>query len=160
MTDIVVTVPKNLWIGWIYEGDAVGEPATGGEWGFYMGGPVPDINPGERVYVVSHGLLRGYAPLTRLQRTDRGYALCRKAGAVAVTIDQEIPGFRGCRYRWWDHKDERPFPEWMFAGVATENQRDKRTLRYIERCHQNGEPIRTPVHVIDELFTKNPEQSR
>jgi hypothetical protein len=116
MSDVVVTVPKNLWAMWIAEGDAVGEPATGEEWGFYTGGGVPDIRPGERVYVVAHGQLRGYAPLTRVNRHP--LALCRSGGAVACTIAAPIVGFRGWRYRWWDRADEVAFPEWRTAGIA------------------------------------------
>ncbi len=117
MADVVVTVPKGLWFDWIAEGDAVGEPETGEEWGFFLGAAqgVPDIKPGERVYIVAHGRLRGYAPLTRLQA--RPLALGRQGGAVAVTIPEAVTGFRGWRYRWWDRNIEVPFPDWRTAGV-------------------------------------------
>jgi len=118
MADVVVTVPKGIWEAWIAEGDAAGDRPTGTEWGFYLGGPKPDVRPGDRVYVVSHGRLRGYAPLTRVVRQDGQWVLCRKAGAVAVTIDREIPGFRGFRYRDWDIAEEKSFPDWKTAGVA------------------------------------------
>jgi len=111
--DVVVTVPK--WFGldrWIAEGDAAGTPETGEEWAFYLGAGVPDIRPGERVYIVYNGKLRGYAPLVRVERTGSGCALVRRGGAVAVTIDRAIPGFRGFRYRDWPREDERPFPGW------------------------------------------------
>jgi len=36
----------------------------------------------------------------------------RGGGAVAVTIDKPIVGFRGFRYRDWEYADERPFPGW------------------------------------------------
>jgi len=113
--DVVVTVPKSFGLDrWIKEGDAAGEPESGEEWGFFLGGSAPkDINPGERVYIVYDGKLRGYAPLVRVQRTEGGYALVRKGGAVAVTIARPTPGFRGLRYRWWDRSEETPFPEWM-----------------------------------------------
>ena len=117
MGDVVVTVPKGVWLDWIEEGDAVGEPPTGEEWGFFMGGPVPPIVRGERVYVVAHGRLRGYAPLTRIERTDRGFALGREAGAVAITIPETITGFRGWRTRWWDRSIEVAFPEWKWRDV-------------------------------------------
>lgn len=135
MADVVVTVPKNLWLGWIQEGDRVGDPESGTEWGFFLGagGGIPDIRPGERVYVVAHGLLRGYAPLTRLQRYP--LALGRQGGAVAVTIREPIQGFRGWRYRWWDHEDERPFPDWRTQGVPMPGPRvdDGYALRTWER---------------------------
>ena len=77
--------------------------------------------------MVAHGKLRGYAPLTRL----RPGALIWAGNAVAVTIDESIPGFRGWRYRWWDREAERPFPEWrdarpvggLFEGARPAQQR-------------------------------------
>lgn len=126
MTDVVVTVPKRLWLDWIEEGDAVGEPNSGEEWGFYTSGQRPDIQPGERVYVVAHGLLRGYAPLSRLvfepymnplpSRIGR-VMLCRKGDAVAVTVPWRIQGFRGWHYRDWKREDEIPFPTWRTENV-------------------------------------------
>jgi hypothetical protein len=113
MSDVVVTVPQSFGLdNWIAEGDAVGEPESGEEWGFFLGGSPPRISPGERVYIVYKGKLRGYAPLVRVERTGHSYALVRKGGAVAVTIDRAIQGFRGFRYRDWDYSDERPFPGW------------------------------------------------
>lgn len=122
--DVVVTVPKGLWIEWISEGDAVGDPPSGEEWVFWCGWRAPKIELGERVYIVSHNRLRGYAPLVSLIRDDdrrfvRGrIGLIRHGGAVAVTIPQRICGFQGWRYRWWDEKDERPFPDWKTTEVA------------------------------------------
>lgn len=123
MSDVVVTVPKNFeYAGlrgieaWIREGDAAGEPWSGEEWHFYLGGPRPQIKPGERVYIVHNGRLRGYAPLVRIENYDEGgYALVRHGGAVAVTVDEPIIGFRGFRYRWWEYEAERPFPDWQTA---------------------------------------------
>lgn len=106
-------MPKSFGLDtWIEEGDAAGEPWTGEEWGFYLGGSVPNIKPGERVYVVYNGKVRGYAPLVRIEKTERGYALVRHGDAVAVTIDRTIIGFRGFRYRDWSYEEERPFPGW------------------------------------------------
>lgn len=115
MADLVVTVPKHMWFDWIAEGDAVGEPPSGEEWAFFLGGTVPQIAPGERLYIVAHGLLRGYAPVTRVATRDGLHGICRKGGAVACTIDEVIPGFRGWRYVWWKREDERPFADWRTA---------------------------------------------
>lgn len=117
MTDLVVTVPKWFWPEWLAEGDAAGEPESGTEWGFFLGGARPDIAPGERLYIVAHRRLRGFAPVTRVARTERGWAVCRRGGAVAVTIAAPIAGFRGWRRRWWDRAAEVPFPDWKTAGV-------------------------------------------
>lgn len=129
MSDVVVTVPKNFYYqgkkglaGWIAEGDAAGDPYSGGEWDFYLGGGLPNIEPGERVYIVCEGKLRGYAPLVRLDcYQGRTYSLVRGGGAEAVTIDEPITGFRGFRYRWWDRSAERPFPRWKDTSATGEN---------------------------------------
>jgi hypothetical protein len=116
MSDVVVTVPKSFGLrNWIAEGDLPGEEWSGLEWHFYLGGYPPKIRPGERVYVVYNGKLRGYAPLVRVERAGRGYALVRHNDAVAITIPEPIQGFRGFRYRWWDYEIEIPFPEWQEA---------------------------------------------
>lgn len=117
--DVVVTVPKRFGLkNWIAEGDPAGSAWSGEEWDFYLGSIKPKIEPGDRVYVVYNGKLRGYAPLVRLYWHQRrypraGYSLVRHGGAVAVTIPQTIKGFRGFRYRWWNYDDELPFPNWQ-----------------------------------------------
>lgn len=113
--DLVGTCPKDFWEEWIAEGDAAGEPASGEEWGWYTAARMAEnIKPGDRFYVVAHGKLRGWAPVTRLQVSPlrESFVICREGGGVACTIDQPIPGFRGLRARWWDRAAEIPFPEW------------------------------------------------
>lgn len=111
--DVVVTVPKSFGLDtWINEGDLPDEKWSGLEWHFYLGAGAPQIQPGERVYIVYNGKLRGYSPLVRFERINRGGALVRHNGAVAVTIPEYIKGFRGFRYRWWSLVDEIPFPDW------------------------------------------------
>ena len=117
MSDLVVTCPKGFFLEWIAEGDAAGEPYTGEEWAWFMGGHKPDIGPGDRLYVVAWGKLRGYAPVTRIAQTTAGWprpswAICRRGDAVAVTIPEPIKGFQGWRRRWWDRSIETPFAEW------------------------------------------------
>ena len=115
MVDLVGTCPKDFWQEWIEEGDAAGEPETGEEWGWYTRHSfIRFIKPGDRFYVVAHGRLRGWAPVTRIQSG----VICRRGGAVACTIDEPIPGFRGLRQRWWDRSLERPFPDWETEGVT------------------------------------------
>lgn len=112
MADVVVTVPKSFGLDrWIGEGDAAGDPDSGEDWHFYLGAK-PKIEPGERVYVCYNGVLRGYAPLVRIEDYGHRCALVRRGGAVAVTIDKPIPGFRGFRYRFWEREEEHPFPDW------------------------------------------------
>lgn len=116
MTDVVVTVPRGLWATWLDEGDLAGEPWSGNESGFYLGGRnEPRIVEGERVYIVAHDRLRGYAPLTQIAHGAYGWALVRRGGAVACTLDVPIRGFRGWRYRWWERTEEHPFPNWKDA---------------------------------------------
>jgi hypothetical protein len=115
--DLVVTVPQKLWAKWILEGDPVGAPTSGEEWAFQVA-TKPPILPGERLYVVAWGLLRGFSPVTRVFQTDRGWAICRRGDAVACTLNRVIPGFRGYRARWWDQKEEVPFPEWKTKDIG------------------------------------------
>ena len=66
--DLVGTCPKGEFLAWIAEGDAVGEPYTGEEWGWYTSHSLAaTIKPGDRFYVVAHGKLRGWAPVTRVE---------------------------------------------------------------------------------------------
>lgn len=119
MTDVVVTVPKTLFAGWIGEGDVPGNKWDGTEYAYWLGPQRPNITVGERVYIVAYGRLRGYAPLLRIEEQDlflapyTRYGLVRGGGAVAVTLVDPIPGFRGFRYRWWPRISERPFPDWQ-----------------------------------------------
>jgi len=76
MADVVVTVPKGAWTYWLTEGDLPGEPETG-LYSYYHVSQLPKIDPGERVYIVAHRKLRGYAPLVSLGDG----ALVRKGGA-------------------------------------------------------------------------------
>jgi hypothetical protein len=117
MADLVVTVPKELWADWIAEGDAAGSPETGETWGFQLSSQQPPIDIGDRLYIVAHGRLRGYAPVTKVALIDGRWWVGRKGGAVAVTVPFPIPGFRGWRRKWWKSSGESPFPAWEFAGV-------------------------------------------
>lgn len=147
--DLVVTVPKDRWFGWIAEGDAVGDPPSGEEWGFFLGRNKPPIEPGDRLYIVAWGMLRGYAPVTRLQLFNDhadppAWVICREAGAVACTVrgGKRFDGFRGFRHRWWEREEEVPFPEWRMEGLP-KAEVDKAIKRgwLIERFvlrHKNG----------------------
>jgi hypothetical protein len=127
MTDVVVTVPKGLWTEWIDEGDlapGIGTADWEGEYEhhFWIARPLPMISPGDRVYIVAHNRLRGYAPLHDAEpycrmRRDRA-CLLRRGLASAITIPTPIRGFQGWRYRWWDRSAEVPFPSWRTEGVA------------------------------------------
>jgi hypothetical protein len=112
VSDLVVTCPKNFYLDWIAEGDAAGDPYSGEEWGWYIGGARPRINPGGRLYIVACGKLRGYAPVIRVVRHGNKWVIIRRGDAVAVTIPEIIKGFRGWRKPWWTLQDEVPFPDW------------------------------------------------
>lgn len=131
--DVVVTVPKTEWSAWLREGDLAGAAlddvtAPRPEYGFVVPARPERLCNGDRVYVVAHGHLRGYAPLRRVGSGPEfggrpgSWALVRSGGAVAVTIGPvgppvNITGFRGFRYRWWDYDLEIGFPDWQRAGV-------------------------------------------
>ena len=119
MVDLVVTCPAPFFPEWIAEGDAAGDAYTGEEWSWFMGGRRPPIQAGERLYVVARGKLRGYAPVTRVIFSDHHglWSVCRRGDAVAVTIPQDVPGFRGYRHVWWQRDQEVPFPDWKTYSV-------------------------------------------
>lgn len=111
--DVVVTVPK--WFGlrqWINEGDPAGSKWSGQFWDFYCGGGKPNIKVGERVYIICQDRLRGYAPLVRLEWNGRHGSFIRGGNAVAVTLPENVRGFQGWWYRWWEYSQEIPFPNW------------------------------------------------
>lgn len=119
--DVVVTVPKGQWQDWLAEGDLPGDPESDMLSHFWVPNIPTMTEYGARVYVVSHGRLRGYARLDSVEsscylRPDRA-CLVRRGGAAAVTIPGPIKGFQGVRYRWWDRADEVLFPDWQTAGV-------------------------------------------
>jgi hypothetical protein len=119
MPDLVGTCPAGFWEEWFAEGDAAGDPETGEEWGWYTRDRLArTMQPGDRFYVVARGLLRGWAPVVRLADHGDSFVICREGGAVACTIDDPIPGFRGLRRRWWQRELERPFPDWKTAMPA------------------------------------------
>lgn len=127
MPDLVGTCPKDFWQEWIEEGDAAGLPESGEEWGWWTKDSLAaSIKPGQRFYVVAHGLLRGWAPVVRVVKKGPSWVICRKGGAVACTITTPIPGFRGLRTRWWDYEDERPFPDWQTAGLPVKEPKQPR----------------------------------
>lgn len=122
MSDVVVTVPKKLWSEWIAEGDLPDDEPSGTTYGFWLWGFPPAIDPGERVYVVAHGKLRGYSELVDILPQGGKFALIREGGAVACTISEPIQGFRGWKYRWWERADEVPFPDWRQVTDARSGQ--------------------------------------
>ena len=117
--DLVGTCPKDFWEEWLEEGGCAGDPPPSNvypclvyEWGT-RSRIAKKIKPGDRFYVVSHGKLRGYAPVVRVDESseDENFSgIIRGAGAVAVTIPEPIPGFQGLRKRWWDRADGDPLP--------------------------------------------------
>ena len=120
MADLVGTCPKDFWEEWIAEGDAASENGivfasiTMEDWHWYTKDrKAISIHPGERFYVVAHGKLRGWAPVVRVDQFGHGeYGIVRRGCALACTIAEPIPGFRGLRLRWWDRAIEVPFPNW------------------------------------------------
>ena len=153
MTDIVVTVPKWFWFDWIAEGDAVGQKPSGEEWGFTCGWQRPPAVPGDRCYIVAHDRLRGYAPITRIAKDEdqRGYAIGRMGGAVAVTIPERIVGFRGWRVRWWPQESETPYPNWQHDNVAPEWYR-KHAMELLDEFYTPSEAkvwMRTPQQLLN-----------
>lgn len=117
--DIVVTVPKQLWLMWINEGNLPGQPWNGLLNHFMIPqGRLPlNLHSGDRLYIVAYGKLRGFSPIVdwEQQCTLNPFRSCliRKNDAKAVTIPENIKGFQGWRYRFWNREDEIEFKDWM-----------------------------------------------
>lgn len=115
MSDLVVTCPKQRWRDWLREGDAAGEPPTGQLYQWQLSSwSRPPIERGDRLYMVAHARLRGWAPVVRVEwcADDHVWLIIRGGGAVACTIDGQVTGFPGWRPRWWPREAEQPFPDW------------------------------------------------
>lgn len=119
MTDHVVTVPKHRWLDWLAEGDLPGDQPSGRAYSFFVGYRQPTIEPGERLYVVAFGRVRGFAPVKSVILSHCGYYIVREGGARAVTIPERVTGFQGFRRRWWELEDELPFGNWRTEGVPS-----------------------------------------
>ena len=120
--DIVATVPEQEWEDWLAEGDCAGDVPSGKEHGWKTDLRfLPDVEPGDRLYIVSHHRVRGFARVLRVDRTpdENGEGtIWRGSGAAAVTIPEAVRGFGGIRHRWWDPSDETYFPKWRTEGVS------------------------------------------
>jgi hypothetical protein len=118
MSDLVGTCPKGFWEEWIAEGDAAGSQESGMQWSWYTGDrKAASLRRGDRFYVVAHGKLRGWAPVTDLLVNEElaggtKWQIIRQGNAVACTIPEPIQGFRGLRVRWWKRENEQPFENW------------------------------------------------
>jgi hypothetical protein len=116
--DIVVTIPRERWREWLAEGDLAGEPWSGRGHAYRVYGGKPPCRPGDRCYIVSNGLLRGWAPILHVTKAAgrRGtWEVIRGGDAVACTVALYIPGFRGWRKPWWPRECEKDFPLWRDA---------------------------------------------
>jgi hypothetical protein len=136
MTDIVVPVKR--WTDWLAMGDLAGQLWSGREHALSLH-CLPDIEPGERVYILHAGIVRGYAPLIRIEQGFHAGRLLtyliRGGGARAMTPMCSMPN--GCRckdsiwmapharhfgaigvfqYRDWDYRDEWLLGDWKTAG--------------------------------------------
>ncbi len=82
------------------------------------GGPRPAIGPGDRVYLVAWGRVRGYVRMAKLSNTLDGWVLGCSSAVVPTTIPAVgIATFRGAKAPWWKRPDEQPFPGWASDGI-------------------------------------------
>jgi hypothetical protein len=118
--DLVGCLPVASFHAWYDEG---GTPEFPDDYEYYWlvgRRPPPAVVPGlSRLYIVCAGVLRGYAPIVRIDCHDaKRWALVRDGrSAEAVTIDETIPSFRGWRYRWWPREKELGFIDWAWEAV-------------------------------------------
>jgi hypothetical protein len=150
--DVVVTVPYDFDLdAWIDEGDPAGTAWSGATWHFYLGSERPRIAPGERVYIIYNGAIRGYAPLISVEKVGWRYALVRHGGAVAVSLPRFTQGFRGFQYRWWEREEEQPFPDWMNPSAALFTRERKKPARKLREPKVIVEKVHAQRSLWDDL---------
>jgi hypothetical protein len=109
MPDIVVTVPMARWEDWLDEGDLPGDEWDGvSEYHWFARGPKPQIAAGQRVYIVAHGKVRGYAPLVAIDSVVSG----RKRDRFSVVRIVTQPDGHAKYVHWFP----QPLPEWWWPG--------------------------------------------
>jgi len=107
-----------LWGAWLGEGDRAGAAWSGVEYAWQtLDSLALFARPGDRFYIVAHGLVRGYAPIDRVEQRGDWHHIIRRGGAVACSIRERVAGFRGLRKRWWRLEDEVEFCDWETDGV-------------------------------------------
>jgi hypothetical protein len=135
MPDVVVRVSERLWPAWLAEGDLPGQPWSGREHALTVAA-VPRIEPGERVYVAMGGIVRGYAPLERMEcdrMPGRGFSFARlirhgdarAMKPMCVTPERcscpiawrgphprYVTGSGQFLYRSWEYNDEWALADW------------------------------------------------
>jgi hypothetical protein len=116
----VVCLPVSSFHNWWNE-EGTPEFPNEHEYDWVVGRRPPNtiIPHSSRLYIVCGGLLRGFAPILRVDPWDaKHWALVRDGrSAEAVTVDAPIRSFRGWRYRWWDRREEGPFTDWAWEAV-------------------------------------------
>ena len=144
--DIVVTVPAKLWFSWLCEGDLPGDPLEEREeWAFYTTTPPRSAFPGQRIYVVAHGFLRGYSDLV----ATKGKAFIRSGPGVACTLFENgapkpMRGFQGWRYATWEREEVREWEgeEWASYGLEPKLADDVKGLFGLRSSADNRNRIR------------------
>ena len=140
--DFVATVRAPEWEQWLSGEAGSGSPtATGpdpdGNAAWWSRAKLArKVERGSRLYICCRGRMRLWValrPIGKFYETDqegrdvRGLwiPLCVDGSPPAggpwwqpVTIDAEIPGFRGLRRRWWPRELERPCPDWRQAALG------------------------------------------
>lgn len=146
LMDILINIPPHRWADWLAEGDLAGAVWSGREHMLEIL-MQPTIEPGERVYIMQGGIVRGWAPLLRMERTySMGRwmtQIIRGGGAQAVTAmclwpdlclcpilwrgpHPKILTVRVMAYRSWDRIDEWRFPDWQTYDWTQSVPRRKR----------------------------------
>jgi hypothetical protein len=117
MTDIVVTVPRERWNDW-HAGLGGGDPA-GHRRSLHIYGDRPPCSCGDLLYIVSHGRLRLVIEIESVQPLRGGWFLWGLVLKPATLPATFIQGFPKWRARWWEPRDEAPFPDWRIAYVGS-----------------------------------------
>ena len=142
--DFVATVRAGEWEGWLRGESGSGGPETvadprwaDGEAAWWSRAKLArKAGRGSRLYVCCRGRLRLWIALRPVGmpfetdqegRDERGLwiPLCIDGSPPdggpwwqPVTIEADMPGFRGLRRRWWPRDAEIPCPDWRGAALG------------------------------------------
>jgi len=111
MSDVVVTIPRAGWPGFISHSIAAHCPRT---YDFY--GERPPLIEGDWLFFLAHRRIRCAIAVYRVVPMG---PLTRALGAFrpAVTIAERVDGFPGWRRAWFTMRELVEFPEWQTKGV-------------------------------------------
>lgn len=111
MTDLVVTIPRERWTGFITHSTGANCSRS---YDFY--GERPPLVEGDWLFFLSHRRIRAAIAVHRVMPMG---PITRAVGAFkpAITVAESRQGFKGWQRAWFSMRDVVEFSEWRTKGV-------------------------------------------